>query len=406
MKRNFWILSIGQAISLLGSSFGNLAHAWLVYELTGSKLAMGTIILAGTIPETLLRLMGGPLVDRLNRVLLLRALDVTQACLYAAPPLLAATGHLRLWHIYAFAVTAGLVRSLYAPAYLALVPSVVAKEHLVRANSVAQSLTSIGSLLGPALAGGLVASFGPIPAMLIDAVSYGCSALALFLIPGALGRSERKVGGESYFAQLGGGFRFFLQTPILLVVVASVMTINFMWAGWNSMMVPFVVERLGAGAGVTGLPPAAISAGILAGGVLTGWAGDRWRNRFALLVPVICAGFAVMGLSVVGRGGVLPMVLLVAVLGLAMGIFTPLASALYQRLVPDDLRGRVMAVRVTLAFSAQPLGAFIGALIADRAGLPSMLLVFGLVGVVVNLAALFSPAFSVMERPADGMACD
>jgi MFS family permease len=402
MNRHFWIMTGGQAISNLGSSFGQIAQAWLVYELTGSKLAMGTIFLLGLIPETILRLLGAPLVDKVNRVHLLRRMESLQTVIYALPPLLAATGYLQLWHLYVLAVLAGLARALYVPTYFAILPSVVSKEQLVRANSISQTILNGVYLAGPALAGILVNWAGAIPALAIDGVSYAASALSLFLIPTSLGRVESKpTSGGGYFAKLSEGITFYRQTPALFLVMLVVAAANFGTTPVFNMLVPFVREQLGAGAQAVGFVTAAFPTGVMLGGLLINWLGEPKSRRLGMTLSISLSGTLIMAMGLLGSGQILLAILLWFASGVTIGYFNPMNAALHQRMVPDELRGRVQAVRLTIGWGINPIAAFLGSLVAEQAGLPTMMVVVGLVSFLVPLLVLSSRSLrGIEDRPA------
>lgn len=398
MNRRFWIIMSGHTISMLGTSFGTIAQAWLVYELTGSKLAMGTILMMGTLPETLLRLFGGPLVDRFNRIALLRNLNIIQMVVYAIAPTLAVAGLLQAWHLYLIAVLAGLSRALYAPAAFSLMPLIVPREQLVRANSLSQSLTTGVGLAGPALAGALVAAVGPVPALVLDAVSYGVGALSLAFIPTAVGQVERRPGARgSYWGQMAEGFLIFRQIPALLVVMLAVAAINFATTANNSMLVPFVRERLMGSATAVGLLGSAVMAGNFLGSLAIGWAGDIKRRRLSMMLPLATSGAAISLLALLGPGELLPAAALLVLCGVGLGMFNPQNQALFQRLIPQEMQGRVASVRLTIAWGVQPVSAFLGSLVAERAGLPVMLALFGLVPVVAALLAISGSALRSID---------
>jgi MFS family permease len=399
MNRNFWVLTIGQTLNILGSNFGQMAQAVLVYDLTGSKLAMGTILLLSMGTETLLRLLGSPLIDRFNRVRLLRAMEGAQTLIYVVPPLLASVGLLQIWHLYLFAIVAGLIGALHAPAYFALVPSLVEPDQLVRANSLSQTLTSAAGLIGPALAGLLIAAVGPVPALCIDVASYAVSALGLLLLPASLGEVKRQPvqTGASYVGQLVEGVRFYRTVPLLVLALAGAAAINLSLAASNAMLLPLVQERLGMDVAAVGALSSSLSAGIMLGGLVMGWIGQVKRRILALMTPLFASGLAVMALALLGRGQLLLALAAYGVLGLGIGLYVPQTGALYQQLVPDELRGRVMSVRLTVAWGALPLGAALGAVVADWAGLGAMLVGFGLVPVLIAAYALLSRAGAQTE---------
>lgn len=370
----------------------------MVYELTGSKLAMGTLFLLGAIPETILRLFGAPIIDRFNRIGLLRTMDVVQAVLYIIPTLLAFTGSLALWHLYAFAVAAGLARALYAPTYFSLVPALVLGDKLVRANSISQTLVMGTSLIGPALAGGLVALVGAAPALLIDTVSYSLSAIALFLLPVTLGNVEQRPAQKSsYISQVTDGIRFYKQTPALLIIMLTVAASNFGTTASGNMMIPYVREQLGGSAKVVGLITTALMAGIFLGGQAIGWVGEQKRRIRAMQVPRMIGGLGIMGFAFLGTGQAALAVFLNLVHGFGIGFFNPLNGALYQRMVPTDLQGRVQSVRLTIPWGVMPLASFVGSLLAERLGMVPMMLIAGLVPALANLLAMGSRHLRVIE---------
>ena len=398
MNRRFWIIMSGHTISMLGTSFGTIAQAWLVYELTGSKLAMGTILMMGTLPETLLRLLGGPLVDRFNRIALLRNLNILQMLVYAIAPALAATGLLQVWHLYAVAVLAGLSRALYAPAAFSLMPLIVPREQLVRANSLSQSLITGVGLAGPALAGALVAAVGPVPALVFDAISYGIGALSLAFIPTAVGHVERRPGARgSYWGQMAEGFLVFRQMPALLVVMLAVAAINFATTAGNSMLVPFVREQLLGSAAAVGLLGSAITAGSFLGSLLISWLGDVKQRRLSMMLPLAVSGGAISLLALLRPGQILVAAALLVVCGAGLGMFNPQNQALFQRLIPLEMQGRVASVRLTITWGVMPLSSFLGSLVAEGAGLPVMLALFGLVPVVAVMFALGGSALRSID---------
>ncbi|MDF2627646.1 MAG: hypothetical protein K0R39_1477 [Symbiobacteriaceae bacterium] len=401
MNRRFWIIMSGHTISMLGTSFGTIAQAWLVYELTGSKLAMGTVLMMSTLPETLLRLFGGPLVDRFNRIALLRNLNIIQMMVYAIAPALAMAGLLQVWHLYAVAVLAGLSRALYAPAAFSLMPLIVPREQLVRANSLSQSLTTGVGLAGPAMAGALVAAVGPVPAMVLDVVSYGLAALSLVLIPQAVGVVQHRPGARgSYWGEMAAGFRVFRQIPALLVVMLAVAAINFATTANSSMLVPFVREQLGGSATAVGFLGSALTAGNFLGSLAIAWAGDMKRRRLAMMLPLAVSGGTIAALSLLTPGHLTAAAALLVLCGVGLGMFNPQNQALFQRLIPQEMQGRVASIRLTIAWGVMPLSAFLGSLVAERAGLPAMLALFGLVPVVVALLAISSSALRSIDGDA------
>ncbi|MFZ5817472.1 MAG: MFS transporter [Bacillota bacterium] len=389
MNKRFWIFVAGQAVTVLGNSFGTLALGWLVYELTGSMVALGTLVLATKLPEVVFRFLSGPLLDRVNRVRLMAGIELAQAVIYAIPVVLAATGHLALWHLYLLSALGGLFSAPYMPASMAVVPALVPPQSLVRANSVSQTAVQIANLAGPATAGLVIAQFDGIPALALDAASYALSALSLLALPRAAGQVEKAAGrqGQGYLAQLAEGLGFFRQVPVLLYFLVGAAAINAGVSAFNGMMIPYVTDHLGAADSQIGL----LSSAMLGGMVLISFglslAGDLRRRSLVMLGCLTTAGLMMIGLGVMGEGMLLPAMLLVALLGICMGAWHVFSSLIYQRLVPGPLMGRVMSVRVTIAMGATPAGALLGSMLAEAAGLGPMLILFGLLPISWALTA-------------------
>ncbi|MFZ5817471.1 MAG: MFS transporter [Bacillota bacterium] len=388
MNRSFWIFVTGQAVTVLGNAFGTLALGWLVYELTGSMVALGTLVMVGRLPEVIFRFLSGPLLDRFNRLRLMAGIELAQALVFAVPVALAATGHLAIWHLYLLSVLAGLLSAPYMPASAAVVPALVAPQSLVRANSVSQTVVQIASMAGPALAGLVIAAVGGVYALALDAVSFLLSALSLLLLPRAAGQVARGAGPQrGYLAQLVEGMAFFRRAPVLLYFMVGAAVANMGISALQGMMIPYVTDHLGAEASQIGTLTSAMYGGMLLISFLLTWVGDLQSRSLVMLASLLAAGLGMIGLGLVGRGMLLPALLLVGLIGVCMGAFTVFNSVVYQRMVPGELMGRVMSVRGTIASIAMPAGALAGSVLAEAAGLGAMMAALGLLPLVVALAA-------------------
>lgn len=397
MRRSFWVLLVGQAVSSLGDAFGAIAIGWLVYGLTGSKVAMGALFAASLIPEVLMLLFGGPLTDRVNRTRLMAWTDVVRTLAYAAPPLLAVTGHLSLWHLYALSIIGGAAGGLFSPSLMALLPSVVEEKQLMRANAIYNGAWQLMSLIGPGLAGVVVAFAGSHTALAIDAASFAVSGFTLFMIPAALGAARPGAARAGYLKQLAAGFRFFGRTPALLLLMLLTSIYNMCVTAVLSLFVPFVHDQLGAGPGVVGGLQSAVSVGFLACTMSLTALGDFRYRRPVLLSALVVGGACVAGLGLVGQGQAAVAIGLCVVIGLMQAAFITTSSTVFQRMVAPAIRGRVMAVRMLLVRGATPIGAFFGAVAAQVGGMPAMFLVAGLVPAVLALAAFLVPILRQLD---------
>jgi MFS family permease len=393
MGRSFWLLWSGQAVSAFGDAFGNLAMGWLVYALTGSKLAMGSLFLTFFLPQIALWMFGGPLLDRFNRRNLMISLDLMRALAYAVPPLLAATGHLQLWHLYALSFVEGATGAMFHPASMALLPSIVSEEHLVRANSLSMGAWTATGLIGPMAAGALVAAAGSQAAMLVDALSFAGSALTLFLLPVSAGRVEQRTheDAEPYLSRLVAGYRFFLRAPALLAIMCLLALSNMGGTAVGNMTIPWVQEQIGAGPAAVGMVNAAVALGMLASTLFIGWKGEFRHRRLAMLGGLAGCSLMNAALAFVGHGQLALGVVFMVMMGFISPFWDTNSQVVYQRVVPDHLMGRVMSVRLLVGQGMRPVGAMLGALLADRYGLRTDFLVFGLLPAILTVGAMFLP---------------
>lgn len=382
----YWVFLVGRAVSTLGDGFGTIAMGWLVYDLTGSKLAMGSLYLVGMIPEITLRLLGAPIIDRVNRTRLMAYLDSLQFVAYLTPLLLSATGHLALWHLYALYMVAGAAHSLYRPAVLAVVPSLVPKERLVRATALMDGVLQAALVSGPVIAGFMVVYVSSATALALNAASFAVSALALGVITGGMTQARPAAApSTSYWSQVTEGFRFFKRVPSLLILTVMLgLTYMSAWAIF-AMHAPYVKEHLQAGPEVVGFMQACWPLGFLLGTLVIGFMGEVKRRRALMLWALVGSGVALGGLGLV-PAGMVPLALACKVLeGLSFSLFSTSGTVLFQRLVPNQLLGRVMSVRLLLAWGGNPLGAFLGAYLGERIGLPTTFMLAGIVPILVGL---------------------
>lgn len=392
MGTRFWTYIVGRSISLLGDGFGLIAMGWVVYEITGSKLAMGSLYLMSLVPEVVVRLLGAPLIDRLNRIRLMVVLDLVMFAAYALPLALAVTGHLQLWHLFALKLISGAAAALYRPASQVLVRNLVSDEHLLRANAIMGSLLESMRVVGPLVAGLIIGAFGSHAALAIDAASFGLSALTFMAVPAAIGQVERRTGGPgTYWGEMTEGFRFFGKVPALLTLTVMLgLCYVSAWAIF-AMHAPYVAEQLGAGAQIVGAMQACWPLGFALGAGALGYIGEVKQRRTIMLWSLVGTGVAFVGLSLAGPGQVWLALACKVLEGASFAVFTSTSTVIFLRLVPQEIQGRVMSARLLLAWGGGPLGAFLGAYLGERWGLAPMFLAAGILPIVLGLGGFLFP---------------
>lgn len=407
MRRHSFVWLLGAAFfTTLGDAFGLLAMEWMIYDLTGSKLSMGALALCAGIPELVIRLVGAPLTDRVNRGKLLILLAAVKSGAAILPLLAAALGSLQIWHLFITAGVLGACSALYLPAASAALPGIAPEGILVRVFAIMEGCRGAAALLGPSLAGGATAVFGSIPALGINAIIYSAAVGLLFMIPRASfvmqTMDSRSASHTGYMRELLQGFAFYKQYRPLLLVMLLVSISNMGSAAVWTMMVPFGTEILRQGPGAIGLLTTFSSLGALLGVVVVAVAGDLHRR--SLWMP---GSLAVIGLLTLLLGFTTSYsyaLVLVSLSGAAGPFFSSLSSALYGRLVPQEMQGRVNAIRYLIGGSLQPVGGGLGGVIGQAFGVPALFAGVGIVSLVCSGSAFFSPSLRRLNGPLEEVA--
>jgi len=373
--RNYQLYFGGQLVSLTGTWMQSVAQSWLVYRLTGSAVLLGLVGFAGQIPVFLLASVGGAVADRRERCPIL---VVTQTCAMALALSLAAltlAGRVEVWHVFVFAALNGVVNSFDIPTRQAFVVDLVGREDLMNAIALNSSMFNGARVVGPAVAGLLVAAVGEGWCFLINGVSYVAVVAGLLLMTVEARARARPEG--SALANAVEGFRFVARTAPVRALLLLLGLVSLMGMPYAVLMPIFADRILGGGAGGLGLLMGASGVGALAGALsLAARRGLRGLGRW---VAFSSAGFgAALILFSQSRTFWLSALLLLPV-GFAFMIQMASSNTLVQAMVPDHLRGRVMAVYSMVFMGMAPFGALLAGALANRVGAPTTLFIGGAV---------------------------
>lgn len=382
----FYTFMAGQLVSNLGDQVMQLAAGLLVVRLTGSAFQTGLLLTFAMLPNIFLSLPAGTVADRVDRRRLMLWCDLARGALITAVPLLAWSGRLEVWHLYGLAFLLTSLNAFFDSAALAFLPKLVGDERRAAAANGQLYFAQAGlSLLGPALAGALVAAVGLVESLLANSGAYFFSTLTLIAI-GFGGRFREAARGVterlSFWTDLVDGLRYVLAQRVLRTIGLMMFLSNL------AAMATFAVFLFHANA-VMGL--SAIDIGIVfsiggVGGIASALVANRLGERFGH------GRIAVLG-NVVGASGIAlyaiaPNLALLAAANVLSGASPALVNvntfAIRYKTVPEHLLGRVFAVARFLAWSANPLGAFVGGLAAERFGTPP---VFAASAVLICVAA-------------------
>lgn len=372
----------------------SVAQSWLVYRLTGSSLLLGSVGFASQFPVFVVAPLGGIVADRRNRQKVVIGTQTASMILAFILAALTLTNTVRVWHIFVLAALLGIVNAFDIPGRQAFLVDMVGKEDLMNAIALNSSMFNGARIIGPAIAGILVAKIGEGWCFFANAVSYIAVIIGLMLM-----QVSPPVfrGTASPLAHIIEGFQFVRQTAPIRAILLLLGLVSFVAMPYTVLMPIFADRILHGGARALGLLMGATGIGALLGALtLASKTGVRGLGRW---VAFACAGF---GLSLVlfafSRNLRLSEFLLLPV-GFCMMLQMSSSNTLIQVMVPDHLRGRVMAVYSMMFMGMAPFGAFFAGALADRLGAP-VTVAMGAVATVGG-AALFwlrLPGFRVEAR--------
>ncbi len=363
--RNFQLFFGGQLISLIGTWMQSVAQAWLVYRLTGSSLLLGTVGFAGQVPIFLLAPAGGIAADRHSRHRIVIATQTSAMILALILAGLTLAGVVRVWHIIVLAALLGVVNAFDIPVRQAFLVEMVGKEDLMNAIALNSSMFNGARVIGPAVAGILVASIGEGWCFFANGISYIAVIVGLLLMK--LPRTVVEYAG-SPLEGIVEGFRFVRETAPIWAMLLLIGLVSLVAMPYTVLMPIFADQILHGGARGLGLLMGATGVGALLGAVALAMKTSlRGLSRW---VAFSSAGF---GLSLIlfaySRWFWVSAALLVPA-GFSMMLQMASTNTLIQAMVPDRLRGRVMAVYSMMFMGMAPLGALFAGAVADRLGAP------------------------------------
>jgi MFS family permease len=363
--RNFQLFFGGQLISLTGTWMQNVAQAWLVYRLTGSALLLGSVTFAGQIPVFLTSPLGGIVADRYKRQKVVIATQTASMILAFAFAWLTLINRITVNEVFYLAILRGIVNAFDIPGRQAFLVEMVGKEDLINAIALNSSMFNSARIIGPAIAGIVLAKIGEGWCFFSDAVSYIAVIIGLFM----MSVSPREIKPiSSPIEHVIEGFRFVRETAPIRALLLLLGLVSLVAMPYTVLMPVFADRVLHGGARGLGILMGATGLGALLGALtLATRTGVRGLGRW---VTLSCGGFAISLVAfALSKNFWLSAVLLVPV-GFCMMLQMSSSNTLIQAMVPDHLRGRVMSVYSMMFMGMAPWGALLGGAVADRLGAP------------------------------------
>ena len=370
--RNFQLFFGGQLISLIGTWMQTVAQAWLVYRMTKSALLLGSVGFASQIPVFLIAPFGGITADRVNRQRLVIATQTAAMILAGILAALCLSGYVHVWHIFVLAALLGVVNAFDIPGRQAFLVDMVGKEDLMNAIALNSSMFNGARVIGPAIAGILVARIGEGWCFAANSISYiavivGLSLMHVHCAP--------RASEHSPIEDIIEGFRWVNQTKVIRALLLLIGVMSLVAMPYTVLMPVFADKILHGGARGLGILMGATGVGAMFGALtLAAKTGIKGLGRW---VVISCASLGVSLFCFSFSTSFWLSVALLLPAGYSMMLQMACSNTLIQTMVPDRLRGRVMSVYSMMFMGMAPFGAFFGGALADRIGAPVTLALGG-----------------------------
>jgi MFS family permease len=398
-QRNFRLYWSGQAVSLIGTYMQIIGQAWLVLVLTHSAWQLGLVGALQAMPILLFAIFGGVVADRWPKrrvVLLTQAASMLQALVLWV---LIVTGTMQLWQLYVLAVLLGLTNSLGRPAMRAFVVEMVGRQELPNAVALSFSSANLARIVGPSLAGLIIAASGVSTLFLLNALSFLPVLVGLELIDSrklhGRAHSDLSVGSkqpQTTWQSLREGMAYVWHTPAVVLMIVVVGLVLLFGSNFNVVLPLFASNVLQQGAKGFGFLSAAAGVGALLAALWLAWSHRRPTIRGVLLgmlfFGVLEVAFAISRIYVLSLG-------LIAGVSFMEDAFATQALTALQTVPPDHLQGRVMSVQVLFFDGSLPLGYLLMGWLASLYGAPVAMLI----GAILSLAV--AGAGWLWRRPAE-----
>ena len=395
--RNFRLFFMGQGISLIGTWMQMTAVAWLVWRLSHSALLLGLVGFAARIPTFVMAPFAGVLVDRVNRhrlVILTQVLSMAQALMLAG---LMYSGWLAIWHVVALSLLLGFINALDVPARQSfLVQMLDRREDLTNAIALNSSMVNGARLIGPSIAGLLIAGAGEALCFLLNGLSYIAVIAGLMMMriqPNA--RVERRT---AVLDSLREGFRYAFGFPPIRSLLLLLALVSLAGASYTQLLPIFAQQILHGDARTQGFLVSAAAVGALAGALyLAGRRNVRGLGRVIAWAPAVFgAGLIALGLST----RLWLTLLAMPVIGLGLMVQMASTNTVLQTIVDDDKRGRVMSFYSMAFMGMVPLGSLLAGILAQFIGAPLMVILGGTCCIAGSIAFMQRlPALRELVHP-------
>lgn len=397
-NRSFLCLWLGETVSELGGAIGALCNSLLLYELTGSKSAMGTLWLTYFIPSLILQLFIGPFIDRISRKYIMLCSQILRGIVFFLPALLMFLGQIEIWSLFVIQVVLGILQPLYVPAASSLLPTIVQQDRLTQANAWIDGTMRTMSFLAPTLGGLIIAYIGTVSTYIVVGILFLISAGSLsYLHEPSVVNPNKKT---TWLKQIISGYQYFFKQRPLIWLGFFTSLVQFSVGVTMVINVPYIIEEFKGASFSYGLFMGSFPLGYAVGSFLVG----KWRNKWSLRY-IMLSGLFMGGLSFFLLGFVtsFPLAVLCEIFGgICFPFFNIHQTSLFQKIVPSQLMGQIFSVRLFLIRATMPLGILFATQMVEMSGIRFLYIMIGSFILIPALCGILLPFFSFLDKEKDG----
>ena len=382
--RNFRLFFSGQLISFTGTWMTTTAQGWLVYQLTGSKALLGLVAAAASAPMLLFATWGGWVADRYPKR---SVIVVTQTCSMILSFVMAAlvwSDLVQPWHIILLAILGGITMAFDMPARQSFVIEMTSREDLMNAISLNSSAFNCARIVGPSIAGFLMAQVGIAACFFVDGLSFFAVIAGLLLM--RLPKHNPIESASSAIGQALEGFRYVWGHRRVLTILSLFAVVGIFGWSYSVLMPAFAHDVLHLGANGYGMLMAGSGVGALAAALTVASAGHIFPTRIMALggIGIFSAALALFAWN----RNLYVEILLLALVGFGIVLYFSTSNTVLQSIVPDEMRGRVMGIWTLIFGGMIPLGSLQAGLMADSLGAPATIAIGAFICAIAALITL------------------
>jgi MFS family permease len=390
--RNFRLFLMGQIVSLVGTWMEQTAMAWIVYQLTNSKMMLGLLATAGSAPMLFFSVWGGALADRHSKRAILVATQTISMVLAFLLAVLVWRGNVGAGPILIIAILSGVVMAFDMPPRQAFVIEMTSREDLLNAISLNSSVFNAARVIGPSLAGLLMARSGAAVCFFLNGVSFFAVIVSLLMM--RLEKTAPSAAASDGSGHAWGGFSYVWRHPRVLTILTLFGIVGVFGWSYSVLMPVFARDVMHLSEAGFGMLLSANGLGALAGALTVAAIGHRFLPRSLALAGVWIFSVALIGFAIT-RNFPASMALL-ALTGFGLMLFFSTSNTTLQTIVPDDLRGRIMGIWSLIFGAMIPLGGLEAGALAHWLGAPAAVAI----GAVICAIAAAVTLFVVLRREA------